>query len=81
MSNCTLQHTMMRIAGAPPESPIAVFSDGKPGHLNAVFANTVHTQAMIARGSTAYIGTFDKTMCMETVRQHLHSHVPKKDFL
>ena len=81
MSNCTLQHTMIRIAGAPPESPIAVLRTTAPGKLNAVFADTLLTKEIITGESTALIGVFDKTMCMETVRQHLHTHVPKKEFL
>lgn len=71
MSLSALMTAMGRIAVATPESQIAVFHNGCE-MFNTVFANTVHTQKLIAKGGPRFVGIFDSTMAKERVMRTLH---------
>jgi hypothetical protein len=71
MSISTIEQTMERIAFAKPESQIAVFTCNIPGHVNAVFAATIHVQARIAHGDPTLIGVFDGLMKKRHIQQML----------
>ena len=75
MSNASLEHTLIRIKGANPGSPIAVFKTPLPDSLNAVFASTIKTQQMIYGDHPDLIGVFDGTMDMEAVKELLAGHI------
>ena len=71
MSHASLEHTLIRIKGATPESQIAVFKTPVPGALNAMFAVTVKTQEAIKEGHHDLIGVFDGLMDMSAVEELL----------
>ena len=70
MSRSTAEQVMVRISGAEPESPIAVFLAGEA--FNAVFANTIKSRDEINKGYNL-IGIFHNKMNKATVKQRLDS--------
>jgi len=70
MTISTVQQTMIRIKGATPESPIAVFKCKTEDRVNTVFGSNIHTQKMIKSG-TGFIGMFDNTMDLRTTKKTL----------
>lgn len=75
MSYANLEQTLIRIKGATPDSPIAVFKTQVPGSLNAMFAATIKTQEMINENHPDLIGVFDGLMDIPAVKSLLASHV------
>ena len=75
MTLMTLPKIMDRIKTATPQSRIAVFVCPEPGYLDAVFAATTETNAVIASGSAAYLGSFHGDMDLKAVRGLLESHI------
>ena len=75
MSISKLSQVMLRIEGAEPSSPIAVFRCWKAGMLQAVFADTIQTQQMIAERHPDLIGVFDGTMNQNQIMDQLAGHV------
>lgn len=71
MSQDTIEHAMMKIEYARPESPIAVFKSNQDGHVNAMFADTIKTKERIARCDPDLIGVFDATMNQRHIRAML----------
>ena len=48
-----------RLDVASHDSPIAIFKTNTPGHVNAVFANTVATRRLINAKCNDLIGVYD----------------------
>jgi hypothetical protein len=71
MSLMTVAHTMDRIKGAIPSSPIAVFRCDKKGEVNAVFADTVKTRQQIADKDPGLIGVYDSSMNLSEIERTL----------
>ncbi len=74
MSEMSVSAIITRIKDAHEDSPIAVFKlMNKPGYLNAVFASTVKTSAMIRdpRFSERLVGVYDRSFNVESLRVHL----------
>lgn len=71
MSDMTIPEALGRISGALPDSPLAVFRTHAPGHVNCLFANTVHTQALIRARHRDLIGVFHGEMNRFAVRDAL----------
>jgi len=73
MSISTLEQALVRIEGAFPESPIAVFKCKLEDKVSTVFASTVKTKEILEKGSPALIGVFDNTMenARETIKQFI----------
>lgn len=74
MSSNSLKHTLARIKGSTPESPIAVFMSPVRGELNSVFAATIQTQMQIRNGDPQYIGTFHGGQNSKVVEQTLRPY-------
>lgn len=79
MSVSSVEVIMGRIQSASKESPIAVFTTRTGFLFNAVFANTVATQALIQKGTQRLVGVYDQTAPMEVVRQRLINLVKKAE--
>ncbi len=78
MSITNLQHTMLRIDGATPDSRIAVFKCDKPGHLNTVFGDTVTTQKLIKSKDPAFVGIYHRQMDMSAIESKLRNILSKE---
>lgn len=82
MSLMKLDHILDRIKGAPKDSPIAVFSGmAGSGELNAVFADTIQTQQLIAKNHPSLIGVFDRHMPLGQIKQTLNQAINKQIFI
>jgi hypothetical protein len=66
---------MDRIKHAPPSSPIAVFRTSVAGHLDAVFAATLESIAVIKAGPQSYIGTFHGECDLKWVKDRLEEQI------
>jgi len=75
MSISSVRNIMVRIAGAAPISPIAVFDIGEWEFADAVFAATVVTQSRLARSDLRLIGVFDNTMPLRLVRDQIEARL------
>jgi len=75
MSFMEVKHVIERIKTATPSSPIAVFRGGGKNQVNAVFADTVYTQQMIANHDPTLIGVYDGSMNLGDIAQTLRKNV------
>lgn len=66
-----INHIMLRIKYAEPESPIAVFISEKAIGLVAVFGSTVNTKKIAIKENQNFVGMFDKTWNSMIVKSKL----------
>lgn len=75
MSKGNMVEIMVRVKGAEPESPIAIFRTPQLTMLNAVFANTVVTQQMIADKDMSFVGVYHNGMDLKDVERELSGKI------
>ena len=72
MSRGSIDTIMKRIKGATKASQITVLKCYVPGVLDAVFTSTVETQKLIKQKHPDIVGTYDRTMDKDVVKNDLH---------
>jgi hypothetical protein len=73
MSKMSVDGAIQRIKGAPTDSPIMVLRIDGSDLVDAVFASTVVSKAMIDAFDDRIIGVFDQTMDMGAIRSALEA--------
>lgn len=75
MSISTIHQVMLRIKGATPASPIAVFKCKESKKLLTVFARTQKTRQQINAGIKGYIGSYYNGMDLVVIKKHLKTQM------
>ena len=78
MTISTVQEAMIRIKGALPNSPIAVFRCNQEDKLHTVFAKTIRTQQQINAGVRGYIGSYHNHMDIRETKKILMRQVSEE---
>ena len=78
MTTSSVETIIDRIKSANFDSPIAVFIE-HPRKLNAVFANTIHSQRLIYQG-VDLVGVYHKGMIQYQIKQELLQAISRANY-